>query len=220
MRGKHARAGALLAAVVTLAGLEGRAAADGEAGPAPAPNLPSLYQPKSEIGVAFTAGAGVADFAHGDARTNTGLGPAWTLRASAGTRRHVGVEATYVGSAQSIHGLGLADSKTLLTNGVEGAVRVTAQIKLDAALGEIFVLGGLGWARYTVSGLPAATANLHPSDDVLTTPFGGGIALCWRGFYADARFIFRPTFRESLITGTSNGDLTNWGVGLSAGYEL
>jgi len=222
LRGAHVllAAAALTACVLPPRRASAEQAATDEAPQPPLTSPQLFYKPRSGVGLAFMAGAGLTDFALGDLHARTTAGPFWTLRAVGGTRRRIGAEITYFGAAQSIEGLGLTTARTLLANGVEGSVRVNAPIALPPFLVELFVLGGAGWTRYSVLGLSNATANLSPTNDALTTPFGGGVSFGYRGIFADVRFTYRPTFHNQLVTGTSNGDLTNWALGIAAGYEL
>jgi hypothetical protein len=193
------------------------------AGPARAeltPDIPS--RPRSEIGVAVVAGAGITRFTTGDIRLGTGIGGVWAVRAAAGTRRHLGAEVTYVGTAQGLHGFGLTDSRTLLSNGVEATVRVSAQINLTSygVMAQPFVFGGLGWAHYSIASKPADAASLAATDDVITAPFGGGIAAAWRHMFFEVRFTYRPTFHQNLLSGVPDDNLTAWMLGTVVGYEF
>ena len=84
---------------------------------APVGPRPFVAPPKSEfplkhswvsfIGAGVLVGGGFEDFTNSNLRSMTGTGGNWTARVLAGTRRFVGLEAAYVGSARSIDVLGL-----------------------------------------------------------------------------------------------------------------
>jgi hypothetical protein len=177
------------------------------------------YQPPSRVGVALTVGGGVAEFVGGNIRANTSTAGFWDVRVAAGTRQWVGLEAAYVGAAQTIRGLGLTQQGTLLRNGAEGALRVNAPLTVRAALVEPYVFGGVGWNHYSISSA-SPTASLRASDDVLTVPCGAGLSAGYRGVLVDARFTYRPTFREGLLHESGDDGLTNWSAGAQIGYEF
>ena len=43
----------------------------------------------------------------------------------------------------------------------------------------------------------------------MTVPFGGGFAFGYGGFVADARFTYRKTYYNNLVSG--GGNLDSWG---------
>jgi hypothetical protein len=178
------------------------------------------FLPRTGIGIALMAGGGVSDYTGSGVRNSTGTAGSWDLRAVAGTRSFVAVEAAYVGAAQSIRGIGLQSDARLVRNGVEGVLRLQAPIALRVALLEPYVFGGVGWNHYTLTNTPLATADVKSSDDVLTVPAGAGFSAGYRGFMADVRFTYRPTFRQTLFTGTARDGLTNWQAGAALGYEF
>jgi hypothetical protein len=178
------------------------------------------YQPQSGVGVAVSAGGGVADFTNNTLRSNTGTAGSWQISVAAGTREYVGVEADYVGAAQSINGFGLANSGTLARNGLEGLVRVNAPFFAKKTLLEPYIFGGVGWAHYTITNVTIVTADLVSFDNVLTVPFGAGFSVGYKGFIGDLRFTYRPTFFDNLVSGLSGNSLNNWNAGAQVGYEF
>jgi hypothetical protein len=183
-------------------------------------NVPPPFTPASGFGMELMLGGGAADFVHSDIRSVTGTAATWNVRFAAGTRRWVGFELGYVGAAQSIQGLGVPQSRTLMQNGGEGVLRLNAPLTRGTWLLEPFVFGGVGWSNYTVSNTPSGTASLNSQDNVLTVPAGGGFAAGYHGFMFDARFTYRPTFLDDLIVGGGNGSLTSWNVSGQVGYEF
>ena len=73
-------------------------------------------------------GGGFQDFTNGRLKDATGDGGYWTARIVAGTRQYVGMEAAYVGDARSITGLGLGNDSRLISNGLEGNLRLNIPI--------------------------------------------------------------------------------------------
>jgi hypothetical protein len=138
----------------------------------------------------------------------------------AGTREYVGLEAAYIGSAQSISALGLSNDAVLVSNGAEGALRLNLPlVSRTGALLEPFVFGGLGWSRFHVARTSVNTSDIATDDDIMTVPYGGGLAFASHGFMADARFTYRSTFYNDLLR-TSGGKLDNWSAGAQLGFEF
>jgi hypothetical protein len=187
---------------------------------------PMVYQTASPppanwhqpVGLAFLVGGGFQDFSNGTLRSMTGDGGYWNARALFGTRQIVGIEAAYVGDARSISGLGLSSNARLMSNGLEGALRLNLPLAQGPTLLEPFGFVGLGWSHYHVSGNNAAASGIATSDDVMTLPFGAGLELAYRGLMADARFTYRQTYDNNLL-GPGGGNLSNWGVGGLIGFE-
>jgi hypothetical protein len=182
----------------------------------------ALPRPPSGIGVALMAGGGVTDFIGGNMQSNTNLAGFWDVRLVAGTRTYLGVEASYVGAAQTIHGLGLTQNGTLIRNGVEGALRLNGPFAARGVLLEPYAFGGVGWAHYHVSDTDVALSDVNRHDDVMTVPVGAGFGVGYHGFVADVRFTYRPTFGDSLLSGTAsaNASLTTWATGAQVGWEF
>jgi hypothetical protein len=180
------------------------------------------WMPRSGFGIGVTAGGGVGNYTQSDIRATTGVQGIWDVRASFGTRTYVGVEAAYVGAAGSVSGLGLTTGNTLVRNGLEGTLRLNAPLYAGGTLLEPYVFGGVGWDHYALSHTPVVTADIASSDDTLTVPFGLGFNAVYKGFIADARFAFRPTFFDNMVTAAAvqNNDLTNWTLGFQLGYEF
>jgi hypothetical protein len=176
------------------------------------------YRAYSRVGVGLLVGGGFEDFTNSRLRDVTGNGGYWTARVVAGTREYVGMEAAYVGDARSISGLGLGSDSRLVSNGLQGSLRLNLPIMRGPSLIEPFGFVGVGWSHYTVSQNNAAVSDLTSRDDVLTLPYGGGLEYSYRGFMADARFTYTQTYYNNL-TQTIGGNLNNWGVGGQIGFE-
>jgi hypothetical protein len=177
--------------------------------------------PASVVGAGLLLGGGVQDFSRSGARGVTNTGGFWSARLVAGTREYIGLEGAYVGSAQGINALGLDSDAVLISNGVEGAVRLNLPIVVarSAALLEPFVFGGAGWSRFHVARTSINTSDIASDDDVLTVPYGAGMMVAYRGLMADARFTYRSTFYNDLLR-TTGGSLDNWSAGAQVGFEF
>jgi hypothetical protein len=175
----------------------------------------------SRVGIGLLVGGGFQDFVGNGIKNVTGDGGYWTARVVAGTREYLGMEAAYVGDARSISGLGFNSDSRLISNGVEGNLRVNIPVVFSngAALLEPFGFGGVGWAHYQITNNNATLSSFTSSDDVLTVPYGGGLEFAYRGFMADARFTYRQTFFNNL-TSMVGGNLNNWGAGGQIGFEF
>ena len=107
-----------------------------------------------------------------------------------------------MGAARSVDALGLADNAVLLVaNGVEGALRlnipvVTRRAQLLEPFGFVGrrVVALLGDEHQHVN-----TSDRRSDDDIMTVPFGGGLAVRDRAFMADARFTYRQTYYNDLL---------------------
>lgn len=177
------------------------------------------------FGMAISAGGGVTDFIDNDAEDMTEIGGAWDVRLALGTRSWIGLEAGYIGSMADIAALGLDPDAALMSNGLEGLVRVN----LGTFAIQPYAVGGIGWSRYELVNDDFNTSSVNDEDDVLTVPVGAGLSTyLGRGeagaFMLDARFTYRAAFREDLLDpGTGNEeqeDLDNWAATLRLGYEF
>jgi len=178
------------------------------------------YRPPSKIGVSLMAGGGVQDFTGSRIRDMTGTAGFWDVRAAVGTRSVVGLEAAYVGAAQSINALGLDSGAKLVANGLEGDIRIHAPLTYQSTLLEPYAFGGLGWQRYNLTNTQVATSSLTDNDDVVTVPVGAGFAAGYSGFLADVRFTYRYVDRSTLLEPSGGGSLSNWNLGGHLGYEF
>jgi len=167
----------------------------------------------SPHGGGLFVGGGFEDFTDNNLRSMTGVGGYWSARIVGGMRRIVGVEAAYIGNARDIDALGLSGSARLISNGAEGALRLNIPIVSwnQMSLIEPFGFVGLGWSHFNVTTSRVNTSDVASSDDIMTVPFGGGFAFGYGGFVADARFTYRKTYYNNLVSG--GGNLDSWGAG-------
>lgn len=196
--------------------------------PAPAPQPTYVYVPtKSEgamdrVGFSLSAGGGVTDFTDQAMRDTTGVGGSWAVRATLGTKMPIGFEGSYIGSAQAIDALGIDTDTMLLSNGLQGALRLNAVIGAPITP---FVFGGVAWSRFDLANTTANTSALLDKDDLLEVPVGLGVGGSYKGFGYDVRGELRFAAYEDLLPELSAGRLTGgsadmhrWGVNATIGY--
>jgi peptidoglycan-associated lipoprotein len=191
----------------------------GEANPA--------YLYGSKYGFAFVVGGGYTDFTRTAARNLTSAGGGWDARIIGGTRYFVGFEAAYVGTANNLPSLGNTTS-TLVSNGVEGALRINAPIVRGFSLFEPYLFGGLGWSSYHVTNnRPAFSSFSTNSDNVMTVPAGGGFAYIYKAFMADIRGSWTGTYFNNIILpntsvspNNANNRLDHWQAGGNIGVAF
>ena len=175
------------------------------------------YTPRP--GIALMAGGGAVDFVGGDIKAATRMGGFWNVRALIGSRSLIGIEAAYLGTAQGIQAEGLGSDARLLSNGVEGALRLNAPLGIGRFLLEPFGFAGAGWSRYNIVNSDSQSVSFRSSDDVITVPVGGGLSLGYAGFFVDARYTYRFTYDHNLIV-SGDGQLDNWNLGGAIGFEF
>jgi hypothetical protein len=192
--------------------------------PAPVEPVTQRWQPASGFGMAILAGGGVTDFTQGNTRDVTGTGGAWDVRMAFGTRRWVGVEASYIGGSNSIHNLGVANNSTnLIRNGFEGSLRLNAPLYAKDTLLEPYAAAGLGWNNYRVTNYNATLSSASvsgTSDSTFSIPLAVGFAVGYKGFVGDLRGTYRPTYSQTVFTTETSTALTNWDFGGMLGYEF
>jgi len=199
------------APILVPAPVETRQAVDAERGRI----YPSSVSPR---GGGLFFGGGFEDFTNNSLRSMTGSGGYWSARIVGGMRQIIGVEAAYIGNARTIDALGLNGDARLISNGAEGALRLNIPIVSpnQMSLVEPFGFVGLGWSHYNLTNTNLNFSNVASSDDIMTLPFGGGLAFGYGSFMADARFTYRKTYYNNLVTG--GGDLDSWGAGGQIGF--
>lgn len=172
-------------------------------------------------GVGVTLGGGVENFTSTTANDVTDLAGSWAVRVELGSHLSTAFEAGYVGTAQTIQGFVGTQDTTLIGTTVEGA------FKFNVPTGTAFRpfgFAGLGWRRYDLRNSDFAVSNVgfRDSDDLMVIPLGAGIRYEYRGISADARFTFRPSIGNDLITepGSDSTALHTWAVGASIGANL
>ncbi|HLK89048.1 MAG TPA: hypothetical protein VKZ18_04085 [Polyangia bacterium] len=184
------------------------------------PEAQGRWMPMSRIGVGAFVGGGVTDFTGGTARNQTNTGGSWTARVTAGTRSIVGVEGSYIGGANTIHGLG--GNADLVRNGIEGVLRLNLPLYARDTLLEPYIFGGAGWNGYRVTNFSSLSTASFTSgtDNTLSVPLGVGFTVGYHGFLADLRYTIRPTYDQSTLVNASGTGLTNWDAGGMIGYEF
>ncbi len=105
----------------------------------------------SRVGVGLLLGGGYTQFTNSGIRNTTGDGGYWNVRIVEGTRQYVGFEAAYVGDARGMTGLGFSNNSRLISNGVEGVLRLNVPIVRGASLVEPFGFVGVGWQHYQIT---------------------------------------------------------------------
>jgi hypothetical protein len=172
----------------------------------------------SKMGSAVMLGGGFEDFTQAAPKSQTNGGGSWDLRLAAGTRQFIGLEAAYVGAARSVNALGFTTNTTLVSNGLEGALRLNVPIAAGLALIEPFGFVGLGWQHYYLS-KAVTTADVTRSDDVMSLPYGGGLMAAYGMFMVDARVQWRETYYNNMFK-AEGSKLNTWGVGGNVGVEF
>jgi hypothetical protein len=190
----------------------------------PPASAPPKYEPPSKFGLALLAGGGFQDFSNSSMRNLTNGGGAWDIRFVAGTRSIIGVEGAYVGSARGFQSLGVtANNPTLISNGIEGNLRLNAPITKGASLFEPYAIAGVGWSQYHITNYNSNTQALSDfsatNDNVMTVPLGAGFTYGYKALLLDVRGTYSPTYYNNLLQGANgNGTLNTWGVGGSVGF--
>jgi hypothetical protein len=170
-------------------------------------------------GVGISLGGGVGGFTSDTMRDTTNDGGLWGVRVGFGLRNPIAIEASYIGSAQSIDSLGLDTSAVLVGNGVQGAVRLNL---LDFNV-QPFVFGGVAWRRYSLTNESFNTSDIANDDDVLEIPVGVGVAWKYRGFMLDARGEFRWAGQEDMVPSLNRAaaaDMDRYGVSANVGFAF
>jgi len=167
------------------------------------------------MGMSASIGGGVLGFTDASTNNNIDVGGGWEARLGVGTRSIVGVEAAYTGSASNINALGLDNSAILVSNGLEGDVRLNLAGYFAVTP---YVFGGVGWRRYDLTNADFNTSDVNDQDDVMEIPVGAGIEYRYRGFLFDARGTFRPAFNDDLLG--PGRELHTWAATGRLGFEF
>jgi hypothetical protein len=183
---------------------------------------PDAMDGMKRVGFSLSFGGGVSDFTDQSMRDSTGVGGTWAVRAAVGTKTPFGVEASYIGSAQEINALGLDQNSMLVSNGLQGALRLNAVVGAPITP---FVFGGVAWSHYDLANTSRNTSAISDSDNLLEVPVGLGVGGSWRGIGYDVRGELRFASREDLVPELSAGrdtgshaDMHRWGVNATLGY--
>jgi len=212
---------ALVATALTIVVGGGVAAADAAGGVDTGAQRAPQGTPDSKIGLAIMAGGGVTTFTQGGTRNETTVGGSWDVRALVATRTWIGFEASYIGGANPIKALGVSGNSKLVRNGIEAAIRAQLPLYHRSTLLEPYVLGGVGWNAYRVTYVNSYSASVTTNgDNTVAVPFGLGFMVGYKGFVADLRSTFRPTYRQTILGNQGANGLTNWDVGAMIGFEF
>lgn len=173
-----------------------------------------------ELGIGVSAGAGIVTFLDDGASDIAGPGAGWDVRLALGTNHPVSLEAAYLGSAQEIDALGLDDDAVLLSTGAEATLRFALSRNRPLTP---YLVGGIGWARYSLENSDVNTSNLADSDDVISVPLGAGVSVTSGPVLVDVRTVIRSTLDEDLVPPSATGepvDLRSWSLAVRAGWQL
>ncbi len=181
----------------------------------------ATYHPTS-FGVGVIVGGGVTGFTDHALRTATsGVGGLWSLRATFGTRAPLAAEVAYVGSATGLDSLVGPAHTTLIGTAFEADVRLNLAPHLAW---DPYVFAGVGWQRFTVDDrdLAFSDTGIHSSDDLMTMPFGGGLAYRRGGFVTDLRGTVRATSGADMVVDRAgrSAAMHSWEASAALGYEF
>lgn len=198
----------------------------------PPPSEPYGEEPRAEDerpghlltpnGMSVSIGGGVVGFIEDDMRDFTGTGGSWEARVTYGTRSPIAVEAAYVGTAQSVDALGLDEDALLVSNGVEGNVRVNV-LQMDY---QPYLFGGIGWSRYNLARDDFNTSSVKDEEDILYVPLGVGFGFQTMGFAVDVRGTYRVAFEDELLQVNEAGEeppdagMDSWAASARVGWEF
>jgi hypothetical protein len=175
-------------------------------------------------GLALTVGAGATHFFGEGARDLTeGAGGYLDVRAAYGTRTWFGGEAAYTLTGRSLSNDRFAnEAPALFGHSAEGLLRGNIPLRAGRLFLAPFAVAGLGWTAFVRTDEGAGEDfTVRSTDHVGTIPVGAGLALSYKGFRAEARFMYRPTYGEDVGSALGNGvDLQSWMAGAALGAEF
>ncbi len=171
----------------------------------------------SGLGIGISAGGGVTGFVDDNMRDVAGLGAAWDVRVTLGTRSMLALEAAYIGSHREVDLV--IDDITLDSHGLEG----NGRLNIGTFAIQPFALAGLGWTRYMVYDR-GEQVMLNSDDDVLIVPVGAGVAFHAGAVALDLRGTYRFAFDDELFRDEAEFEdrpaFDNWSVTARAGLEF
>lgn len=174
---------------------------------------PSLVK---RLGVGLDVGGGVHDFVDRGHSSQVDTGGAWAARLTVGTRQHIGGEVAYVGTANPVRNtLAAADRAVLVSNGVEGLLRVNALVN-DW---QPYAVAGYTYRRYVVQNSAANTSALADGTNSSEIPFGIGLAYRKYHFIGDLRGMVHPSVSSQLLQ-NSDGLPTAVSLAGKVGFEF
>lgn len=178
------------------------------------------------LGTAFMLGGGATGFGDSDARDFANTAGSWAAQFIFGTRTPLGVQLTYEGTAGGIDAIGLDSDAILLSNGADVTLRwnilstFMRPMEFAAGVVEPYVMGGVGYRRYSIINDDFNNSNIADSDNLGEAPVGGGIAWMANGFMLDVWGSYRFAFEDNLFGETNNAALDRWGAGARLGFEF
>lgn len=185
------------------------------------------YDPRlsTGVGVGISVGGGVAGFRDSLMRDtmSSSVSGLWNARLTIGTHIPLGLDLSYVGTAQDVNTFSGANNGTLIGSAAEGMLRWNL---LPHYVVNPYLFGGVGWQHYDVTNVKFATADtgMKTSDNVFEVPMGAGIALRdMSGFTFDLRGAFRWVDTTDLLIDPRTGDRANldtWEASANLGYEF
>lgn len=165
------------------------------------------------IGLQVDVGGGAQGFLDSDAYNITDPAGSWTARMVVGTRSYIAGEAAYIGSAQALDAIGVDDKANLMSNGIEGLLRVNI---LTGPL-QPYVGAGYTWRHYYIGNSAVNTSSVASRGNVSEIPVAAGLAYRFRPFVVDARFNIRSAFATTIIP---NANLSTWNLEGKVGFEF
>jgi hypothetical protein len=179
-----------------------------DTGPETRPDVPR--------GMGFIVGGGFSDFVNENARDFTGAGGGFDARYVLGTRSHIAGEAAYIGTLNTLDTLGVDEDALLLSNGLEGALRVN----LSTMAWQPYVTAGIGWKRYNVTNTDTNTSDLSGTDDAMIVPIGVGLSYRVSRVIADVRGSYKPSFFDEISATDTAARLDTISATLNIGFEF
>lgn len=178
--------------------------------------------------VSVKAMVGGGDFTEDAVQEITTAGPTYEARALIGTGSPIGIEGAYVGSAKGIAegAPGIPDDATLVSNGLEGALRIAAPIRASELLDvRPFAFGGLGWQYMSLWGDGPVDGDDDDGDHILAIPAGLGLELGLGALNLDGRVTYRHAVGSDIFgnAGAEFDDpdaLHSWNVSGGVGFEF
>ncbi len=195
---------------VTLAIVAGIGLAAGRAALAQDESKPTLVVP---AGMAAFIGGGGTGFAYSGAMDAAHPGGEWEGRFVIGTRSNIAGEIAYLGSAQGMKALGVENTAYLMSNGLEGNLR----LNFLTGIIQPYVSAGLGYRHYSMQGTSFNTSSVASSDNVGEIPLAVGLAFRYKGFVAELRGAYNASFVSALIPNTP---LSTWNADARVGWEF
>jgi hypothetical protein len=180
-------------------------------------------RPREDPGIALQAGGGIMNFGSSQMQELTSAGGYWDVRVIGGLRRVFAFEAAYVGTANPVTAPGVLEGSSLVGHGAEGDLRLNLPlVTSDGAYFIPYGVAGLGWQHYRIVNGATTGAMLAQNDDVLVVPVGGGLTIGYRHMYLDARFTYRFSQYDDLLTASdqSDGQLRQWSFGGNFGWAF